>query len=73
MMYPLLVSAVGLLVCAVTTLVTTDVSTVECTDEIGPILKRQILISTVLMTLLQKQAFVPVPNPPFIPILEPGQ
>ncbi|XP_039803283.1 pyrophosphate-energized vacuolar membrane proton pump 1-like isoform X2 [Panicum virgatum] len=50
MMYPLLVSAVGLLVCAVTTLVATDVSTVECTDEIGPILKRQILISTVLMT-----------------------
>ncbi|PAN17382.1 hypothetical protein GQ55_3G119400 [Panicum hallii var. hallii] len=50
MMYPLLVSAVGLLVCAVTTLVATDISEVECTDEIGPALKRQILISTVLMT-----------------------
>jgi len=50
MMYPLLISAVGLLVCAVTTLVATDATTIECTNEIGPTLKQQILISTVLMT-----------------------
>ncbi|CAN6336368.1 unnamed protein product [Urochloa humidicola] len=50
MMYPLLISAVGLLVCAVTTVVATDVAKVRRTDEVGPALKRQILISTVLMT-----------------------
>jgi inorganic pyrophosphatase len=50
MMYPLLVSAVGLLVCAVTTVVATDITKVRATDEVGPALKRQILISTVLMT-----------------------
>ncbi|KAL6897948.1 hypothetical protein ACP4OV_006907 [Aristida adscensionis] len=50
MMYPLLVSAVGILVCAVTTLLATDVAEVKTADEVGPALKRQILVSTVLMT-----------------------
>ncbi|TVU17487.1 hypothetical protein EJB05_33525, partial [Eragrostis curvula] len=52
MMYPLLVSAVGILVCVVTTLVATDVAVVGEDDAaaVGPALKRQILISTVLMT-----------------------
>jgi inorganic pyrophosphatase len=50
MMYPLLISAVGLLVCAITTVVATDVAEVKESDEVGPALKRQILISTVLMT-----------------------
>ncbi|KAL6607802.1 hypothetical protein ACP70R_040865 [Stipagrostis hirtigluma subsp. patula] len=50
MMYPLLVSAVGILVCAATTLVATDFAEVKTADEVGPALKRQILVSTVLMT-----------------------
>ncbi|WVZ96556.1 hypothetical protein U9M48_042183 [Paspalum notatum var. saurae] len=50
MMYPLLVSAVGLLVCMATTLVATDVAEVRGPDDVGPALKHQILISTVLMT-----------------------
>ena len=50
MMYPLLISAMGLLVCAITTVVATDVAEVRDSDEVGPALKRQILISTVLMT-----------------------
>ena len=50
MMYPLLISAVGLLVCAITTVVATDVTEVKESDEVGPVLKRQILISAVLMT-----------------------
>ncbi|KAK3140665.1 hypothetical protein QOZ80_5AG0404030 [Eleusine coracana subsp. coracana] len=50
MMYPLLVSAAGILVCAVTTVVATDVVKVKDEAAVGPALKRQILISTVLMT-----------------------
>ncbi|XP_040380509.1 pyrophosphate-energized vacuolar membrane proton pump 1-like [Oryza brachyantha] len=50
MMYPLLVSAAGIVACAATTLVATDAGEVGGVDEVAPALKRQILVSTVLMT-----------------------
>ncbi|KAG8067242.1 hypothetical protein GUJ93_ZPchr0005g14671 [Zizania palustris] len=50
MMYPLLVSAAGIVACAATTLVATDAGEVKGVDEVAPTLKRQILASTVLMT-----------------------
>nr|CAB3460307.1 unnamed protein product [Digitaria exilis] len=49
-MFPLLISATGLLVCLVTTLFATDLAKVRRAADVGPALKRQILISTVLMT-----------------------
>ncbi|VAH14803.1 unnamed protein product [Triticum turgidum subsp. durum] len=51
MMYPLLISAMGIVVCLATTVVATDLAEVKTVEEIGPALKRQILISTVLMTV----------------------
>uniref|UniRef100_A0A0E0KYQ2 H(+)-exporting diphosphatase n=1 Tax=Oryza punctata TaxID=4537 RepID=A0A0E0KYQ2_ORYPU len=50
MMYPLLVSAAGIVACAATTLVATDATEVGGVNEVAPALKRQILVSTVLMT-----------------------
>ncbi|KAF8725945.1 hypothetical protein HU200_020521 [Digitaria exilis] len=49
-MFPLLISPTGLLVCLVTTLFATDLAKVRRAADVGPALKRQILISTVLMT-----------------------
>ncbi|GAA0138239.1 hypothetical protein LIER_00022 [Lithospermum erythrorhizon] len=51
MSYPLLVSAMGIFVCMVTTLIATDLSEVKNVSEIEPSLKRQLLISTILMTM----------------------
>ncbi|KAE8803558.1 pyrophosphate-energized vacuolar membrane proton pump 1-like [Hordeum vulgare] len=51
MMYPLLISAMGIVVCLATTVVATDLAEVKTVEQIGPALKRQILISTVLMTV----------------------
>lgn len=50
MSYPLIISAMGILVCLVTTLFATDLSEIKSVSEIEPSLKRQLLISTVLMT-----------------------
>ncbi|KQK07378.1 pyrophosphate-energized vacuolar membrane proton pump [Brachypodium distachyon] len=50
MMYPLLISAMGIVVCMVTTFVATDFVEVKEVRDVGPALKRQILVSTVLMT-----------------------
>lgn len=49
--YPLLISAMGIIVCLITTLFATNFSKIKNNTEIGPALKRQILISTVLMTV----------------------
>ncbi|XP_020113702.1 pyrophosphate-energized vacuolar membrane proton pump-like [Ananas comosus] len=49
--YPLLISAMGIIVCLITTLFATNFSKIKNNTEIGPVLKRQILISTVLMTV----------------------
>lgn len=51
MLYPLLVSSVGILVCLLTTLFATDFFEVKAVKEIEPALKKQLIISTALMTL----------------------
>jgi len=51
MMYPLLVSAGGIITCIITTLVATNISPARNKEEIEPTLKHQLLISTVLTTI----------------------
>lgn len=51
MMYPLIVSSVGILVCLLTTLFATDFFEVKTVKQIEPALKNQLIISTVLMTV----------------------
>ncbi|CAH1442624.1 unnamed protein product [Lactuca virosa] len=51
MCYPLLVSSVGILVCLITTLFATDFFEIREVDEIQTTLKKQLIISTVLMTV----------------------
>ncbi|KAJ7973275.1 putative Pyrophosphate-energized vacuolar membrane proton pump [Quillaja saponaria] len=50
MSYPLLVSSMGIVVCLITTLFATYLSEIKNVSQIEPSLKRQLLISTVLMT-----------------------
>ena len=56
MSYPLMISAVGILVCFVTTFVATDIRPARVVSEIETTLKFQLIISTVLAT--------PVRSPP---------
>lgn len=51
MLYPLLVSSIGILVCLFTTLFATDFFEVKAVKEIEPALKKQLIISTALMTV----------------------
>ncbi|KAL1098892.1 hypothetical protein V6Z11_D05G128100 [Gossypium hirsutum] len=51
MLYPLLISSVGILVCLITTLFATDFFEIKAVKEIEPALKKQLIISTVLMTV----------------------
>ncbi|GJX19515.1 pyrophosphate-energized vacuolar membrane proton pump-like protein [Tanacetum coccineum] len=51
MCYPLLVSSVGILVCLITTLFATDFYEIKVVDEIQTALKKQLIISTILMTV----------------------
>eukprot|EP00252_Welwitschia_mirabilis_P021780 TRINITY_DN568_c0_g1_i1.p1 TRINITY_DN568_c0_g1~~TRINITY_DN568_c0_g1_i1.p1 ORF type:complete len:766 (-),score=111.42 TRINITY_DN568_c0_g1_i1:214-2511(-) len=51
MCYPLLISSVGIVVCLITTLFATDIFEVKAVNEIEPALKRQLIISTILMTV----------------------
>lgn len=51
MLYPLIVSAVGIIVCLITTLFATDFFEIKAVKEIEPALKNQLIISTVLMTI----------------------
>ncbi|KAK6915664.1 LOW QUALITY PROTEIN: Pyrophosphate-energised proton pump [Dillenia turbinata] len=50
MSYPLIISSMGIVVCLITTLFATDMFEIKNVAEIEPSLKRQLLISTVLMT-----------------------
>lgn len=50
MCYPLLISAVGILVCLITTLIATDLKPARGIHEIESTLKMQLVISTVLAT-----------------------
>lgn len=51
MCYPLLISSMGILVCLLTTLFATDFFEVKTVREVEPALKKQLLVSTVLMTI----------------------
>uniref|UniRef100_A0A2P2L8J4 H(+)-exporting diphosphatase n=1 Tax=Rhizophora mucronata TaxID=61149 RepID=A0A2P2L8J4_RHIMU len=51
MLYPLLISSVGILVCLITTLFATDLFEIKAVKEIEPSLKKQLIISTILMTV----------------------
>nr|CAB3467233.1 unnamed protein product [Digitaria exilis] len=51
MCYPLLVSSVGIIVCLITTLFATDFFEIKAVKEIEPALKKQLIISTALMTV----------------------
>lgn len=63
MSYPLIISSVGLLVCLITTLFATDLFEIKNESEIEPSLKRQLLISTVLMTAgIAVVTFVALPS-----------
>lgn len=50
MCYPLLISSAGIIVCLITTLFATDFFEVKAVNEIEPALKKQLIISTALMT-----------------------
>lgn len=58
MMFPLMVSAAGILVCVITTLIATDLKPARHISEIEHTLKMQLIISTLLMTPV-REAFVP--------------
>ncbi|KAF2927786.1 hypothetical protein DAI22_06g230700 [Oryza sativa Japonica Group] len=51
MLYPLLISSVGIIACLITTLFATDFFEIKAVDEIEPALKKQLIISTVVMTV----------------------
>ncbi|KAH7447017.1 hypothetical protein KP509_01G087500 [Ceratopteris richardii] len=51
MCFPLLISSMGIIVCLITTLFATDFYEITEVSQIEPTLKRQLLISTALMTL----------------------
>ena len=50
MSYPLIISSMGIVVCLITTIFATDLFEIKNVKEIEPSLKRQLLISTILMT-----------------------
>lgn len=50
MSYPLLISSMGIVVCMITTLFATDFFKIKNVTDIEPTLKRQLVISTILMT-----------------------
>ncbi|CAN6449900.1 unnamed protein product [Victoria cruziana] len=51
MCFPLLISSVGIIVCLLTTLFATDFFEIKAVKEIEPALKKQLIISTALMTI----------------------
>lgn len=63
MSYPLLVSSMGIVICLITTLFATDLIEIKKVSEIEPSLKRQLLISTVLMTVgVALVSFIALPS-----------
>jgi len=63
MSYPLIISSMGIVVCLITTLFATDLFEIKKASEIEPSLKRQLLISTVLMTAgIAVVTFVALPS-----------
>ncbi|MQL93608.1 hypothetical protein Taro_026249 [Colocasia esculenta] len=63
MSYPLIISSMGIVVCLITTLFATDFFEIKTVKEIEPSLKRQLLISTILMTIgIAIVSFVALPS-----------
>ncbi|RRT48813.1 hypothetical protein B296_00035974 [Ensete ventricosum] len=63
MFYPLLISSMGIIVCLVTTLFATDLFEIKAVKEIEPALKRQLIISTALMTVgIAIVSFIALPS-----------
>lgn len=63
MSYPLIISSMGIVVCLITTLFATDFLEIKTVNEIEPSLKKQLLISTVLMTVgIAVVSFVALPS-----------
>jgi H+-translocating diphosphatase len=63
MMFPLFVTAAGIIVCLFTTLLATDISPATSIPTIEPALKRQIIVSTLLMTpVVLLVAFITLPS-----------
>ncbi|KAH9318846.1 hypothetical protein KI387_020615 [Taxus chinensis] len=63
MCYPLLISSMGIVICLITTLFATDFFEIKAVKEIEPALKRQLIISTVLMTIgIAIVSFVALPS-----------
>lgn len=56
MMFPLLVSATGIIVCLLTTFIATDLKPARVISEIEHTLKMQLIISTLLMTPVSQPA-----------------
>ena len=56
MCFPLLITAAGILVSLLTTLVATDIRPARLVDEIEQTLKYQLIISTVVMTPVRTAA-----------------
>lgn len=51
MLYPLLISSMGIIVCLLTTLFATDLFEIKDVKDIEPALKKQLIISTIFMTI----------------------
>lgn len=63
MSYPLLISSMGIVICLITTLFATDFFEIKAVKDIEPTLKRQLIISTVLMTAgIAVVSFVGLPS-----------
>ena len=62
MMFPLFVTATGILTCLLTTLIATDISPAKSIPTIEPTLKTQLIVSTLLMTpVILVTAFLALP------------
>ncbi|KAK7278004.1 hypothetical protein RJT34_23025 [Clitoria ternatea] len=63
MSYPLIISSMGIVVCLITTLFATDLFEIKNVSQIEPSLKRQLLISTGLMTAgIAVVSFIALPS-----------
>jgi H+-translocating diphosphatase len=63
MMFPLFVTASGIIVCLLTTLLATDISPARSIPTIEPTLKTQLIVSTLLMTpVVLLVAFITLPT-----------
>ena len=50
--FPLLISAVGIIACMVTSFIATNIQPVRCEEDVEKVLKVQLAVSTLLMTMV---------------------